>query len=73
MSTEVQNIIMKRLDEINEAVKKVDEDVDELRVEIIHLQHEAKITKWLFAGAGGIVAIAVKDVILPLISKLMGG
>ena len=44
-------------------LRKLDEDLDGLRERIIHLEHEARVTRWIFAGAGGIIAIIIKEVV----------
>lgn len=60
---EIQEQASKDRASLSRQIKKVDDDVDELRLKIIHLEHEAKITRWFFAGAGGIVAIVIREVI----------
>lgn len=47
-------------------VRKIDEDLELLRIRIIHLEHEAKITRWLFAGAGGIIALVARELVTKL-------
>ena len=74
MQNGLQNLILKQLDEIKKSaekdrellfqqLRKVDEDVDELRLQIIHLENEAKNTRWFFAGAGAFVAIVLRELL----------
>ena len=81
MSTEVQDLILQQLDDIRkqaekdralllQELRKLDEDFAGLRERIIHIEHEAKTMRWIFAGAGGVVALILREVI-PIVSKIV--
>ena len=70
MNPEVQNLILEQFRGLKDDVKELGEKVDIINTRIadidhrvIQLEREVHRTRWIWAGAGGIIAIAVKEFI----------
>ena len=69
--TEIKVQASKDRDVLFRQIKKVDEDVDELKIKIVHLEKDAQTTRWIFAGIGAITAIFLRDVMPRIVKWLM--
>ena len=72
MNPEVQSLILQQFSELKEEVRASTKDlgnkvdviaarVADIDARVIHLEKEVHRTRWVWAGAGGIIAIAVKE------------
>lgn len=70
MNPDVQNLILQQFAELKDDVKELGEKVDliasrlmAVEQRVTHLEKEAVHTRWIWGGAGAIIALAVKEFI----------
>jgi len=78
MATDVQDLILKTLDEIKDQqlriidrLDKVDDDFRKFENRVTKLETEAKNSRWLYAIVGGGIALAVKEGVVWAMRELL--
>ena len=67
MSEKVQDLILKRLDEVSDHIDalrtQMHKEHAELRERVIRLEHDNKVTRWIWAGAGAVLAVCIRELL----------
>lgn len=62
-------LLLYRLDRIESGQTDILSRLDDVTTRVIHLENDAKLTRWIFAGIGGLTVIVVKDLLFPLLKN----
>ena len=68
MATEVQQLMLKQIEELRVEMKELRESMRELSERVVHIEHQEKVTRVYFAGGGALAALVLRE----LIPRLLG-
>ena len=74
MPQDVTDVLIEAVKEVKDDIKEIKRDIEAMRNEmhaehakvlqrIMSLEHSAKITRWVFAAAGSVTALVLREVI----------
>lgn len=67
-ATDVQQLMLKQIEELRSDVSHLRESMRELSERVVHLEQQEKVTRIYFACGGGLAALVLREIV----PKLLG-